>query len=86
MIHWNQTETEEPLDLDLELALDGVEKFNEYWTYEGSLTTPPCSEGIRWFMARRNLFTSMEQMRSVLKASRYGARVEQPVWMHNVNA
>lgn len=85
MIHWNETEAEEPLDLNLELALDNVNKFDEYWTYEGSLTTPPCTESIRWFMARRNLFTSMEQMRSILKASRYGARVEQPVWMHNVN-
>jgi len=32
------------------------------------------------------LFTSMEQMRSILRASRYGARDVQPIWMHNVNA
>jgi carbonic anhydrase len=85
MIHWNETEVEEPLDLNLELLLDGVNNFDQFWTYEGSLTTPPCSESIRWFVARRNIFTSMEQMRSILKASRYGAREEQPVWMHNVN-
>lgn len=86
MIHWNGTEAEEPLDLNLELALKDVNMFDEYWTYEGSLTTPPCAEGIRWFIARRNLFTSMEQMRSILKASRFGSRAEQPLWMHNVNA
>ena len=22
--------------------------FSEYWSYEGSLTTPPCKEGIKW--------------------------------------
>ena len=22
--------------------------FSEYWSYEGSLTTPPCEEGIKW--------------------------------------
>jgi carbonic anhydrase len=87
MIHWNVTEAaEEPLEMNLELALDNAGRFDEYWTYEGSLTTPPCSEGIRWFLARRNLFTSMEQMRSILRASRYGARDVQPIWMHNVNA
>lgn len=86
MVHWNQTKTEEPLDLNLELAIDGVSKFDEYWTYDGSLTTPPCSEGITWFMARRNLFTSLDQMRSILKASRYGARETQSRWAHNVNA
>lgn len=86
MIHWNETETEEPLELRIESVLEEVGRVDEYWTYDGSLTTPPCSEGIRWFMARRNLFTSLEQMRAILKASRFGARIQQQVWMHNVNA
>ena len=84
-IHWNETGVEEPLDLNLESLLDGVNKFDQYWTYDGSLTTPPCSESIKWFVARRNIFTSMQQMRSILKASRHGAREAQPVWMHDVN-
>ena len=86
MVHWNETETEEPLELNMESVLEEVGRVDEYWTYDGSLTTPPCSEGIRWFMARRNLFTGLDQMRSILKASRFGARIQQQIWMHNVNA
>ncbi|KAM0712072.1 hypothetical protein Q7P37_011166 [Cladosporium fusiforme] len=86
MVHWNETDVEEPLDLNLDLALQEVGHVDEYWTYEGSLTTPPCSEGIRWFMARRNLYTGLDQMVSILKASRFGARPQQQVWQHNINA
>lgn len=54
--------------------------FNEFWTYKGSLTSPPCTEGIRWFVARNVLFVSVEQMQAILAVSTYSARVEQEVW------
>ena len=55
--------------MDLSGALRSVNYFSEFWTYSGSLTSPPCTEGLRWFMARTIMFTSVEQMQQILGVS-----------------
>ena len=35
-----------------------------YWTYEGSLTIPPCTEGVRWFIFEEELSVSRDQLRA----------------------
>jgi carbonic anhydrase len=34
-----------------------------YWTYIGSELTPPCTEGVRWFVFENDLSISREQLR-----------------------
>lgn len=85
MIGFDELNTHEPTSLDFAPALESALYFNEFWTYQGSLTSPPCSEGIRWFMARQILFTGVEQMQAILGASTYSARAEQEVWQHRIN-
>ncbi len=35
-----------------------------YWTYMGSLTTPPCTEGVRWFIFEQQTTLSRDQLRA----------------------
>ena len=35
-----------------------------YWTFMGSLTTPPCTEGVRWFVLEQELTLSRDQLRT----------------------
>jgi carbonic anhydrase len=67
------------------VALQEVGDFREMWTYRGSLTSPPCREGIRFFVARQIMFVSNPQMQDILRISTYSARAEQEVWMHEIN-
>ena len=66
------------------LALKEVGNLKNFWTYKGSLTTPPCSEGLRWWVAGKVLEVSDAQMQALLGVSTYSARVEQMVWNHAI--
>ena len=35
-----------------------------YWTYQGSELTPPCSEGVQWFLFEQELSISRDQFRA----------------------
>jgi len=71
--------------LNIRQLLSEVNMFSEFWTYRGSLTSPPCTEGIRFYVARSVLYTSNKQMQDILRVCSYSARSEQEVWMHSIN-
>jgi carbonic anhydrase len=45
-----------------------------YWTYIGSLTTPPCTEGVRWFVFEQDLSLSRDQLRVFASLFRVNSR------------
>lgn len=50
-----------------------------YYTYMGSLTTPPCSEGVLWMVFRQPVQVSKEQISVFSRLYRNNARPVQPV-------
>lgn len=47
-------------DLNLNLPKD-----KSYYTYSGSLTTPPCSEDVSWFILKSPITVSLEQVKQL---------------------
>jgi len=45
-----------------------------YWTYTGSLTIPPCTEGVRWFVFEQELSLSRDQLRIFASLFRINSR------------
>jgi len=51
----------------------------DYYRYSGSLTTPPCSEGVRWFVMKEPLELSQEQLARFQELMGKNNRPVQPV-------
>jgi carbonic anhydrase len=45
-----------------------------YWTYTGSLTTPPCTEGVRWIVYEQEMTISRAQFRAFAALYRLNSR------------
>ena len=50
-----------------------------YYEFEGSLTTPPCSEGVRWFVLKQPVTLSQQQLDAFRKLYPRNARPTQPL-------
>ena len=50
-----------------------------YYTYMGSVTAPPCTEGVRWFVLKTPVDISREQISAFAKLYPHDARPIQPL-------
>ncbi|MDP2825109.1 MAG: carbonic anhydrase family protein [Sulfuritalea sp.] len=80
-ILWNNM----PLERDMEVSpaepIDLAQMLPEnrsYWTYMGSLTTPPCTEGVLWMVMKQPLQVSADQVAIFSRLYRNNARPVQP--------
>jgi carbonic anhydrase len=44
-------------------AKDILPQFKSYYNYSGSLSTPPCTEGVRWFVLKEPVFVSQDAIK-----------------------
>jgi carbonic anhydrase len=49
-----------------------------YFTYMGSLTTPPCSENVLWFVMKNPIYVSEAQVKNFDRLYPMNARPLQP--------
>lgn len=80
---WNNL----PLDQNIEVAPVEAIDLNKmlpenrtYWTYMGSLTTPPCTEGVLWIVLKQPMQVSTEQVAIFSRLYRNNVR---PVQLSN---
>lgn len=50
-----------------------------YWAYDGSLTTPPATEGVRWFVIEEPVPMTRHDLRHLQQAYRGNNRPPQPL-------
>jgi carbonic anhydrase len=57
-----------------------------YWTYEGSLTAPPCTEGVRWFIFEQQVEISRSQLKAFTALYKVNSRLIQDTHGRKIEA
>jgi carbonic anhydrase len=57
-----------------------------YWTYMGSLTIPPCTEDVRWFVLEQEVTLSRDQLRSFAALFKVNSRPLQDLHGRRIEA
>lgn len=63
----HKAEEKNSCGLSSKVIQDILPKNKEYYRFSGSLTTPPCSEGVRWFVMKNYSHISVAQTKEFLE-------------------
>ncbi len=79
---WKDVPKEKEKEEDLgsvQIDVAGLVPANRgYYTYQGSLTTPPCSENVTWFVLKHPMTVSTAEIEQFSNLYRHDARPTQP--------
>jgi carbonic anhydrase len=70
-------ETAEGVEIN---AADLLPSDRGYFTFDGSLTTPPCTEHVTWFVLKQPLQVSAAEIARFARVYRHDARPTQPLY------
>lgn len=80
---WNNLPKEKEKEVSVEKveinAADLLPTDQRYYTFEGSLTTPPCSDGVTWFVLKHPTSISGDEVDRFSKLYPMNARPVQPL-------
>lgn len=80
---WNNMPLEAGMSLSPATSIDLSKLLPDsraYYTYMGSLTTPPCTENVLWMVFKQPVTLSQEQVSVFSRLYRNNARPLQPAW------
>ncbi|KAF9359775.1 hypothetical protein BGX34_008160 [Mortierella sp. NVP85] len=60
--------------VDFSDLLKDTGKFTPRWEYEGSLTTPPCSEGVAWNVVKKSVGMGLKQFDALVDLEAFNSR------------
>ncbi|KAI6716044.1 hypothetical protein PZA11_003964 [Diplocarpon coronariae] len=72
-------------ELEMSELLAEGNNLKEYWSYDGSLTTPTCAEGKRWWVSGKSITISQQQLDQLLRVSAPSARKTQQIINQGLN-
>lgn len=52
-------------------AIESTSKLSKYYRFNGSFTTPPCTEGVRWIVSETPMTVSEEQVKALQAALKH---------------
>lgn len=77
---WLPEQSEKEVSIPLELSLTDILPTNtSHYTYSGSLTTPPCTEGVQWIVLKEPMHVTQEDVDQFVHIIGHNARPIQPL-------
>ena len=77
---WLPEQTQQEVSIPLELSLtDMLPIRTSHYTYSGSLTTPPCTEGVQWIVLKDPMHVTQQDVDQFVQIIGHNARPVQPL-------